>query len=363
MDESSRYLRIISGRDRSVSARLARSLLNAASLGYAGAVRLRNAWYDTVFPTWLEVPVISIGNLTVGGTGKTPMTQWFCERLLERGRKPAVLCRGYKAAAGGFADELMLITRRCPQAVAVANPDRLAAGSLAVADYGAQAVVLDDGYQYRRMGRDLDILLIDATRPFGYQHLLPRGLLREPIIQMRRADAVVITRCDQVEPQAIQDLIARIGQTAPDRPVVRARHLPVGFTDLAGHPIEKPNWPRPGVFCGIARPETFSATLAAVGLPTDMSRAWPDHHDYSPQDVQELHSWVHRERLDGLITTEKDAVKLERLKADWPVPVAVLRVSIDISPAEAKILTDLIDQMLEDHTDHEQAEPTIGNAG
>ena len=188
MDDGSRYIQLVSGQRRGLGPSLERALLRGLSWGYGLGVSLRNRYYDRwALPTWLDVPIISVGNLTVGGTGKTPMTLWLCRQLLDRGLKPAVISRGYKASQQGLADELLMISRQCPRVVAVANPNRAAAGRLAIEEYGAQAVVLDDGFQHRRLGRDLDIVLIDATRPFGYSFLLPRGLLRERVAGLARA--------------------------------------------------------------------------------------------------------------------------------------------------------------------------------
>ena len=188
------YMTLIAG-GGGLGASVMRGLLRGPAWLYGRGMAIRNAYYNKwALPIWLEAPVISVGNLTVGGTGKTPMTLWLCRRMLERGRKPAVLSRGYKATRGGIADEILMLSQCCPEAVVVAHPNRAAAGRLAIAEYQAGAIILDDGFQHRRVGRDLDIVLIDATLPFGYEHLLPRGLLREPVHSLRRAEAVVVTR-------------------------------------------------------------------------------------------------------------------------------------------------------------------------
>jgi tetraacyldisaccharide 4'-kinase len=350
MNASSGYEALISGRKHGLFAFVARGGLRVLSMVYGRIVGLRNAYYDTwAFPIWLDVPVISVGNLTVGGTGKTPMTVWLCERMLERGRKPAVLSRGYKATDETGADELLLISRRVPQAVAVAHADRVRAGRMAIEQYQVQAAILDDGFQHRRLGRDLDILLIDATRPFGYGYVLPRGLLRERLSSIRRADAIVITRCDQADACAVASIEKEVRDWNREAPIVRAVHEPTGFADLQGHPVAKPQATRVGCLTGIARPDAFVRTLAELGLSPVATAFYPDHHAYSPEDVSRLSEWARHERLDHILTTEKDAVKLARIQGDWPVPIASVGVRIRMLDDGESQLCQLIDRMLREH--------------
>jgi len=341
------YFELISGQRPGVAASIARALLRPLSALYGVLVRTRNALYDYAgSPAWLDVPVISVGNITVGGTGKTPMTLWVCRQLLKRGIRPAVLSRGYKTAAGRPPDELMVVARRCPEAVGVAHPNRVAAGRLAVREYHVGAAVLDDGFQHRRLGRDLDLVLIDATCPFGYGHLLPRGLLREPVDGLRRADALVITRCDQVSPQERAALADRLRRLAPQAPIVACRHRPEGFCTLDGARHPGPRG-RVGCFAGIARPDAFERTLADLGLAPAAIRWWPDHHDYVAGDLDLLDDWTVDEHLDMLITTEKDLVKLAGAGWQPRVPVVCLRVGIEMLDDGQAVLAGLIDRMLD----------------
>ncbi len=352
----SAYFEIISGRRRGLGAALARLGLAAGAGVYGAAVGLRNFYYGRwALPVWLEVPVISVGNLTVGGTGKTPMTVWLCERLLERGRKPAVLSRGYKSEQG-MADELLMLSRKVPKAVAIANPDRTASGRLAIQEYAAKAAVLDDGFQHRRVGRDLDIVLVDATRPFGFGHLLPRGLLREPLRGLRRAEAVVLTRVDQVSDEAVADIERRIRGIAPDLPIVKAVHRPAGFYDLSGARAEPARGSRLGAFCGIARPDAFLRTLQNLGYRPAGPFVFADHHAYTARDGRALVEWARRESLEALVTTEKDAVKLADGGFEWPVPVLVLRVEMALLDDGDKILCGLIDAVLKEHEEPDAPE-------
>lgn len=330
--------------------------LGAVAFAYERAIRFRNAFYDTwAMPTWLDIPVISVGNITVGGTGKTPMTVWLCQRMLGRGLKPAVLSRGYKATDEAGADEMLMISRRVPEAVAVAHADRARAGRLAIAEYKAQAAILDDGFQHRRLGRDLDVLLIDATRPFGYGHILPRGLLREPISSVIRADVIVMTRCDQASPEQIDAAEKELRGWAANVPIVRAVHRFTGFADLQGRPADVPSGPV-GCFAGIARPEAFVQTLTDIGFAPQDTAFYPDHYEYTLTDADRLIAWARECGVSCLFTTEKDAVKLSRLDVDWPLPVLSTVVQMDMLGDGDGVLDSLIDQMLRDHQESAESE-------
>ena len=355
MDDASGYVRLIGARTLNPLIWLARGVLRLCSWDYRIIIAVRN-WYlgKIVMPAYLEAPTISVGNITVGGTGKTPMTIWLCEQMLKRGRKPAVLSRGYKAAEQGGGDEILLVSQRCPEAVAIAHPNRGAAGKLAVDEYGAQAIILDDGFQHRRVYRDLDIVLIDATRPFGFGYLLPRGLLREPIKNLRRCHAIVITRTDQCDQSQLDRIEARIRRVHPKVPIVRAVHRPVGLLDFDDRPVGLSSGSRIGCFAGIARPDAFLRTLQDMGHHVAEVCWWPDHYDYGADDVAALGAWARDQRLDVLVTTEKDAVKLRTLEAEWKVPVAVLRVDMALLDDGEQVLADLIDEMLKEYEDDDE---------
>ena len=364
MDQATPYMALISGQREGELATLGRAALSLLALGYGGLIAVRNAWYDYLAaPNRLDVPVISVGNLTVGGTGKTPMVLWLCRELLERNRKPGVLSRGYKASEQGLADELLLIARRCPAAVAVANPDRVRAGQLAVQEYGVQAVVLDDGFQHRRLERDLDIVMVDVTRPFGYGRLLPRGLLREPVRSLRRADVVVLTRCDQGDENAVRETTETIRKVDNELPLVRSVHRPSGFVDLRGEKVAPPTDVRVGCFAGIGRPEAFARTLTQIYLtPTDL-RWWPDHHVYTNEDAQQIRSWVREARIEYLVTTEKDAVKLSGLGIEWPVPIAALRVRLELLDDGNAILGNMLDAALRPYEEADEPQADQADQG
>lgn len=349
--DANRYFDLISGRRTGVLAAVQRCCLWFLSLFYRGVVGIRNCYYDFLSsPRCLDIPVVSVGNLTVGGTGKTPMTIWICKKCIQQNLRTVILSRGYRTSPEGLADEVLMMSRQCPQAVIIANPNRVAAGRLAVEEYKAQVLLLDDGFQHRRMARDLDIVLIDATRPFGYGHVLPRGLLREPINALIRANAVVMTRCDQISSSLLKEIEQTVRRYAfPGVPIIHSTHRPAGFVDLAGHPIEPPTGLRLGCLAGIARPETFVETLAGMDIQPADTTFFSDHYIYTVAEVEAIHDWIRDKELDGLITTEKDAVKLASLNAEWSVPIFVLRIEIEIQGDGEDVLAKLLDAVLREH--------------
>ena len=194
-----RILEVMSGQARGVGATLTRTLLAAAEPAYAGVMTARNRLFDRGAKRIhrLPRPVISIGNLTTGGTGKTPAVQWLVRALQERGHRPGILTRGYRKEAGAASDEEELLRESLGVPV-VANADRVrGAATLLERTPAVTTFVLDDGFQHRRVAREADVVLIDATNPFGYDHVLPRGLLREPVVGLARAHLVILTRVDQ----------------------------------------------------------------------------------------------------------------------------------------------------------------------
>lgn len=319
---------------------LLRPLLRLASWLYAPAIALRNAWYDRGHVHRVGAPVIAIGNITTGGTGKTPMAIHVVQRLRALGLRPAVVSRGY-GSAGGPADELLLIQHAEPGVPCIANADRVRGASAAIQRHAVDVVVLDDAFQHRRIARDLDLVLIDATAPFGGGYLLPRGRLREPRESLRRASALIITRADMVSADALgrlRDLLARF---APGKPILSCTHRPAALTPLrAGLP--RGDGGAVLLASGIAQPQAFAATARAVGLDVVDHALFPDHHRYTPQDAERIAAQARTRRAARVVVTEKDAVKLAPLDFNWPLPVQVLPVRVDFSPADATMLDDLL---------------------
>jgi tetraacyldisaccharide 4'-kinase len=272
-----------------------------------------------------------VGNISTGGVGKTPMVIWLAERLVEMGRRPAVVSRGYKSRAGEFNEEMQLVSRRVPAAVCISNPHRVAAAAFAVEEQGADAIVLDDGFQHRALWRDLDIVLIDARSPFGHGHVLPRGLLREPLHGLRRADVIVLTRCDQVGVAEVDDITREVRRHAAEAPLLRCVHRVSALLDVDGKPSDAPVAPgRPALcFAALGNPQAFAETCRRLGYNIVGRVWWPDHHHYSPADVREVMQRARAAGAEVLLSTEKDAIKLARLSVEWSPPLRIVRVDID----------------------------------
>lgn len=321
---------VLSGRRRGVFPALLRTACSIGSWGYAAGIALRNAGYDR---RWLTVhrvgvPVVSVGNLTTGGTGKTPVVAWCVQRLQREGMRPGILSRGYRSLPGQANDEALVLERLCPGAPHVQLRDRFAGAAIALEQHGCDALVLDDAFQHRRMQRDLDLVLIDATRPWGLGRLLPRGLLREPLSALKRADAVIVTRADQVDAANLSDLRYQIAMLRGLDEYIALRFTPQRLVNGLGE-VQKPDlseMPGFAAFCGIGNPDGFRRTLYELGFRGEL-RTFPDHHHYAKADFDALSQWMAAQGATALITTLKDLVKIptEHALADriWAVEIAV----------------------------------------
>lgn len=329
------------------------SFLYTLSLPYSAVVRLRNSLYDArLFEAKrLPCPVVSVGNLTVGGTGKTPMVILIANLLLKKGRRPAVLSRGYAgkgesailvvsdgqrilAGPGESGDEPFLIALSASGAPVLTGRDRYAAGKHALENLGADTLVLDDAFQHRQVFRDINMLLLDSERPFGNGCLLPRGTLREPGGALRRADMIVLTRANEKTSSELKKTIER---KRPDVPVFQAGHRPAGIMPLftlhahlpSPPPIKDLEGRRVFAFAGIARPESFRRSIESLGGEVAAFRAYPDHHPYSEKDVEDILTTSRERGADIILTTEKDGVKLSGLGSAVS-GICMLRIEMEI---------------------------------
>jgi len=356
--------------NRSAGARVARGALGTLTPAYRLAVAVRNALFDAGRRgiARLPKPVISIGNLTTGGTGKTPMTIHLARHLAAMGRHPAVLLRGYHST-GGFSDEDALLVDELGTTASVhSSPDRVAGALRATAqNHDTDVFLLDDGFQHRQVARDLDIVLIDATNPFGFDRLLPRGLLREPKSNLRRADAVIVTRADQVAPEALAQLDRRIETLSRRRPVAHTAHRWTGYVDQADKtwPVDLLSSARVGGVCGIGNPAAFSRSLTQHTAQTVATRWLDDHHTYSADELRLMFDTLSKhDPPDAIVTTGKDWVKWRRLIDPAELPVPVYRPVLEIAMLDgANALDELLQKTLSQSGSLTSQDPLAGTSG
>jgi len=320
---------VLSGQRTDVRAVGLRLLLGCASPVYGAAAILNRARFDWNLTAVHRVnaPVISVGNITTGGTGKTPFAAWLVYTLASMKKKPGIASRGYKSLDATNSseanhqtgnDEKMVLEQICPGTPHLQNRDRVLAAGQLIEKYDCDCVILDDGFQHRRLHRDLDIVLIDAVNPFGYNHLLPRGLLREPLRSLRRADLIVITRTEQVSSSQLSQIRTELNQYIQDKlPVVEVAFEPTFFLDQHGNRSPLPSKPPAAImFCGIGNPTGFQKLLSGIGfdlLPEKNFFVFPDHHHYTKQEIQTLCDFAQKAGTNELLTTQKDLVKLTQL--------------------------------------------------
>ncbi len=332
------FHKIISGDDHRLWACLVRPILAAASAPYRLATAARNRLYDAgvLRSHAVGAPVVSVGNITLGGTGKTPMVEYVCRWFLDRGKRPVILSRGY-GAVGGPNDEARVLATNLPDVPHLQGKDRVALARQAVEQFHPDVLVLDDGFQHRRLARELDIVLIDCTLPFGCDRLFPRGLLREPVANLSRADLIVLTRADHCDGDVLDQIRRRVEQVASNRPIALAEHRPIALVTADGHEAPCGELADKSVvaFCGIGNPAAFWQTVRGLGCRLIDTRTFADHHRYDPADLRLLADWARSLRPDLVLTTQKDMVKLTTSDLGgrplWAVRIgAALRESPDI---------------------------------
>jgi len=337
-------------------------VLPPLSLLYGAITRTRLSLYKrgTFHTTRLERPVISIGNITTGGTGKTPLVEWVSRKLAAKGKKVCILTRGYGrqdphlqvivsdgygllASPSEAGDEpYLLATSLTGLAAVISSADRIAAGQEAIKDFGSDCFVLDDGFQHLRLARDLNIVTIDATNPWGGGTLLPYGRLREKPEGLRRADCVVITRCDQatnLDPLR-DDLKALIGDRSvfySEMRTSRVLSLKNGHGTLAAPA-------RVAAFCAVGNPSSFFEHVRRAGYELALSTSFPDHHVYSQAEVDSLTRSAQQAGASALITTAKDAVKLRSMSFSIPCYVLEVEISIESSDELARLIFEAVGQ-------------------
>ena len=351
-----------------ITATLFRLFLHGLSFIYASVVRLRLKLYRERFihDHHLGVPVISIGNLTVGGTGKTPVAELLARALQKSGRSVAILSRGYKSkrqkkvriwtkwlaglrgetlptnpprvvsdgkkvlldslVAG---DEPYMLAKNLPGVPVVVDKDRVKAGLYAIERLGANTLLLDDGLQYIRLKHRMDMVLVDRTAPWGNGYLLPRGTLREPVRHLKRASFIFLTKCDGSDNSEFIKGLRKYNRVAE---IIECRHRPLHLENIhTGErlPLDRLQGAYVGAVSGIAVPESFESGLRLLGAKVDVVRRFADHHRFTDKDISQFIDRCVRRDVDLIVTTEKDYVRFPKLPpAD--VPIVFLRVEIEI---------------------------------
>ena len=339
------FIDLISGNKRGPVAAFKRGVLRIASWFFKFGAVTRLALYKVGIKSGnkVDVPVICVGNLTTGGTGKTPAVAWVVKMLNEAGCRPAIVSRGYRADESGN-DELKVLNELLPDTPHVQNPDRTAGARKAIAD-GADCIVLDDGFSHLRLHRDLDILLFDSLNPFGYGRMLPRGLMREPLSSVRRAKFAIFTRADVATADRLGDLEDTIRCKGFVGEIAHAAHQPIKLVRISDGEEVPPDELKDKTvapFCGIGNPRGFERTLERLGAvitPLGTLRL-DDHQKFDDalmrdQVVPFLRA-AHESGAVAGICTQKDAVKFRGSKAglDALVPIYELQVAFEIVQGE-----------------------------
>ncbi len=336
---------ILYQREKSLGTRFLLSPLYLVSIPYGWIVRLRSVLYASglLQTKQLPCPVISVGNITAGGTGKTPLVMALARELGDRGIPVAILSRGYKGeqtsevvvsdgqrirlSCGEAGDEPYLMAKRLKGIPVLIGKDRFFSGRVALQRFGVRGAVLDDGFQRLQLHRDLNILLVDSTIGFGDGHLLPRGILREPLAHLRRADLFMLTKVEDREAcQPLERLLRRIH---PSAPIFHSRYEPSGLVGPGEEweEVESLKGKNVLVLSGIADPLSFSSLLKKCGMKVIKETAFPDHHRYTRSDIASLEEAA--QGVDWIVTTEKDLVRLGGFEIGH-LPIRALRIEMRV---------------------------------
>jgi tetraacyldisaccharide 4'-kinase len=344
LPDAERFRTITNGQAHDLVARSWRLLFWWLRWPYSLGVFLRNKLYDWQWKKSIRVPspVISIGNLTLGGTGKTPCVEYIARQLRDLGRSVVIVSRGYGAEQGPN-DEALMLEEALPDVPHLQNRDRVEAALTAITELEAEVLILDDGFQHRRLHRDLDIVLIDSSAGLLQDYLFPRGTLREPVGNVARADVLILTRYKNTPQDS--DLKTELQKRFPGKPILLASHRPTELLDCDGgiHPLEFARDKPVAMLCGIGNPRAFAETIESVtGRAPQSEQLFPDHHNYTREDVERLRQWADTLPEKALIlTTHKDLVKL-RINELAGRPVLAVRIEFQLLEGEERLQERLV---------------------
>ncbi len=340
------YRDLLSGQRRDPLAVCLRGLLRVAETPYRLTVAHRNRGFDTGKRDIHRcgVPVVSIGNLTTGGTGKTPLVCYVAKQFRKSGIRVAIVSRGYGAEAGEDNDEALELARALPDVPHVQDADRVAAARIAVEELDSELLLMDDGFQHRRLHRELDIVVIDATNPFGYEHLLPRGLLREPIASLSRADIVVLSRSDRIDAEQRLKIQQLVRQHSPTSGWAEAVHAPSSLLTWPEQlqDLESLRGKRVALLSAIGNPAAFAATMKDCGAEIVDVKMLPDHDRFSRETVASIVNWLEQlsDNTIEVVCTHKDLVKLQTDRLAG-YRVSALLIELQFTVGESELLARL----------------------
>jgi tetraacyldisaccharide 4'-kinase len=330
------YREVISGQRRDPLAILLRCVLVILEIPYRIATSIRNRRYDRgrTEICRCEAAVISIGNLTTGGTGKTPLVRYIARLLRDHDYRVALVSRGYGAVDGANNDEAMELAWSLPDVPHLQNADRVASATIAVEELMSQVILMDDGFQHRRLHRDLDIVVIDATCPFGFEHQLPRGLLRESPRGLRRAGVALLSRGDAVDAATRDAIRRRVEKIAPEILWAESVHRPTGLLVWPDRivPLDSLRGQTVVALSAIGNPAAFIRTIENCGATVADSIILGDHDAYGPERMAEIRERVSvlGDRVSRIICTHKDLVKVQTDRIAGK-EVAALLVELEIT--------------------------------
>jgi tetraacyldisaccharide 4'-kinase len=339
----------MAGRVVSPVAKLLRAVLWCFEQPYVLVLRVRNRLYEqgVMRSRTLQRPVVSVGNITTGGTGKSPVVTWIARELLARGKRPAILLRGYRSKHGQSDEASEYQHKLADTGILIrAHRDRVAsAEELLKTRSDIDLFILDDGMQHRRVTRQCEIVLVDATDPFGHEHVLPRGLLREPMEGLRRADVIVLTRVDRATPTMIGGILQQV-QRHTSAPVLRCRHVLSGMVDQQGLLVDTAG-KRFYAFAGLGNPQPFFAQLRALPGECVGTHAFDDHVRFASKDDFERRVVAHARKAnaDFIVTTRKNAQVLP--DGEWGMPIVVAELELEFYDDHAQRLLEIIQSKIE----------------
>jgi len=335
------FFNLVTGKIKGPGGVFLRGCLFILSLVYGLAVVILANFYR-IRRKKLGAKVISVGNITLGGTGKTTLVEYLCGKLSLAGNKIAVLTRGYKRdsarpGAQGMGDEPAMLQKKFPQVRVAVDQDRIRAAQTAIRDYACDTLILDDGLQQWKIFKDLEIVTIDAGNPFGNYLMLPAGFLREPLLALKRADIFVLTQTRFG--QELEGLTAKLKRINSRALIVESRHEPLGISRLnQSHEFLDPEFLKGkpvAIFSGIGNPEGFANCVSELGIKVAKPFVFADHHDYTQADILRIIQEAKESNLEAIITTQKDAVKIRELEIKGQ-EILVLEIRLSITKNEAE---------------------------